>query len=503
LRQNFAFNIVLEDIMEIGKLIKGLEILDIKGNMDTEIRGIALDSRKVKSGYVFVCIKGYKSDGHNFISSAIENGAGALIVEDEIGAIDGVPIIRVADTRFALAYVSDRYFDHPSAKLRLIGATGTKGKTTTTYMIKSIFEAFHQKVGLIGTISNMIGDEVIYTERTTPESYDLQSLFAEMVEKKVDTAAMEVSSQGLKLNRVACCDFNLGIFTNFSRDHIGPNEHSDFDDYFNSKMKLFKMCKTALVNIDDDSGQRIADACDCEIYTYSIDKVSDFCAKNIIEYSDSVEFDVFCKWGHEHIKTAVPGIFSVYNSLAAIGAGLISGVPFEFIVKGLASIRVPGRAEIVKTDRDFTVMIDYAHSPNSLLNILTTVKGFAKGSVICLFGCGGDRDRAKRPLMAEISAKLADFTIITSDNPRTEEPEKIVKEIEDGIKGTGAKYIAIVDRYSAIKYALDNAKPGDIIVLAGKGHETYQTFKDKTIHFDEREVVTEILADENTSDKMQ
>ncbi len=487
--------------MKIRNLVEGIEILDIKGDENIEVKGIAYDSRKVKDGYAFVCIKGFKSNGHDYISSALENGANVLIVQDETEPVDGVTVIRVRDTRYALAYISDKYFEHPSSKLRVIGVTGTKGKTTTTYMIKAIFESYSKKVGLIGTISNMIGNEVIYTERTTPESYDLQSLFAEMKEKKVDTVAMEVSSQGLKLNRVACCDFDLGIFTNLSRDHIGPNEHSDFEDYFNSKLKLFKMCKKALVNIDSDYGQRVADACECELYTYSAKKPADICAKNIVEHSDSVEFDVSCKWGTEHIKTSVPGIFSVYNALAAIGAALISGVPFDIIKRGIENVSVPGRAEIVKTGKDYIVMIDYAHSPNSLENILSTVKNFAKGDVICVFGCGGDRDRAKRPQMAEISSRYADFTVITSDNPRTEEPEKIVKDIEEGIKNTGAKYTTIVDRYSAIKYAMENAKPNDIIVLAGKGHETYQTFKDKTIHFDEREVVAEIIANEFSSKK--
>lgn len=490
--------------MKISELTKGLDIIDIKGH-DIDIKGIAYDSRKVRPGFLFVCIKGYKFDGHDFVRSALENGAAALIVQDDMelgessggAALEqtmGLTVVKVADSRYALASVSDKFFDHPSAKLRLIGVTGTKGKTTTTYMIKSIFEAASQKVGLIGTITNMIGDEIIYTERTTPESYDLQALFSEMHEKGVHMTAMEVSSQGLKLSRVACCEFDIAIFTNFSRDHIGPNEHPDFQDYFESKKKLFSMCKRALVNIDDDNGVKIAEGTKVDVFTFSLkDFKADIFAKNIVKHSDSVEFDVVSKWGECHIKTGIPGLFSVYNSLAAIGAALISGISFEVIKAGLEKISVPGRAEVVETGRDFTVMIDYAHSPDSLKNILSTVKGFAKGRLICLFGCGGDRDKAKRPQMAKISGEIADYTIITSDNPRTEKPECIVADIETGISGTGAEFVTIVDRTEAIKHALETAKAGDVIVLAGKGHETYQTFKDKTIHYDEREIVADLL----------
>jgi len=479
--------------MLLKDLIKGLDIVEIKGDINVDIDGIAYDSRKVKKGSMFVSIDGTKVDGHGFIPSAVENGAKALLVQKEVTVPEGISVVRIKDTRYGLAHVSDAFFGHPSSKFNLVGVTGTKGKTTITYMIKSILEKASQKVGLIGTIANRIGDEVLYTERTTPESYDLQALFFEMLEKKVDTAVMEVSSQGLALHRVSCSDYDIGIFTNISRDHIGPLEHKDFDDYLNAKMKLFKMCKKGIVNIDDEHGEEVIKNAECEILTLGIDKNADIKAADIEKYPDGVRFKATTPWFTGDIYVNIPGKFTVYNALCAIGACGLMGISYENIRAGLEKVNVPGRAEVVETGRDFTVIIDYAHTPDSLENILTTVKEFAPARLVCLFGCGGDRDRTKRPIMGEISGRIADFTIITSDNPRTEEPEAIIREIEAGIKGTGAKYVTIVDRREAIKYAIANAQPQDVIILAGKGHETYQTFKDKTIHFDEREVVKDIL----------
>ncbi len=477
--------------MLLKELVDGLKQVDIKGNLDIEINSIAYDSRKVRNGSMFVCVEGFKVDGHKFIPAALENGAKALIVQKEIEAPEGVSVVRAEDTRYALAHVAGTFFGHPSRKFNLIGVTGTKGKTTTTYMVKSILETANQKVGLIGTVVNCIGAEALPAERTTPESYDLQALFSEMVEKSVDSVVMEVSSHALQLHRVSCSDYDIGVFTNLSRDHL--DFHGTFENYFNAKLKLFGMCRKALVNIDSQYGERVKNAVECEAYTYGIDKAADIRALNVVKNPGSVEFDLVSPWEEGHIRVNIPGKFSVYNSLAAIGCSLLSGISIGDIKAGLERVSVPGRAEVVNTGRDFTVIIDYAHSPDSLENILSTVKGYAPGRLICLFGCGGDRDRTKRPIMGEISGRISDFSIITSDNPRTEEPGIIVKEIEDGIKRTNGAYIAIVDRREAIKYALENARPKDIIVLAGKGHETYQIFKDKTVHFDEREVVKEVL----------
>jgi len=479
--------------MLLSELIKGLNPDKIKGDKDVEINDIAYDSRKVKNGSLFVCIEGTVADGHDYIPSALENGARALLVQKDVEVPDGITVVKVGNTRYALAYVSDAFYNHPSGRFNLIGVTGTKGKTTITYMIKSILEQEKHKVGLIGTVANMIGDQVLYAERTTPESYDLQSLFSEMLEKDVDSVVMEVSSQGLALNRVSCCEFQIGIFTNLTEDHIGPREHKDKEDYFRAKTKLFGMCKKGIVNIDSEYGRRILEIAECELLTYGIENDADITASDILKHSDSVEFNLKSPWMNGRVKINIPGKFSVYNALAAIGACGLMNVSFDSVKAGLERVSVPARVETVKTDRDFTVIIDYAHTPDSLENILTTVKDFTKGRLISVFGCGGDRDRAKRPAMGRISGRIADFTIITSDNPRTEEPLAIVRDIEEGIKDTEGKYTTIVDRREAIKYALSNAQPGDVIVLAGKGHETYQTFKDKTIHFDEREVVREIL----------
>ena len=479
--------------MLLSDLVKGLEIVSSKGSLDVEIKDIAYDSRKAKTGTLFICIEGRTADGHNFIPNALENGAKAVVVQKEVNIPEDVAVIRVKDTRYALAYISAVFFGHPSKKFKVIGITGTKGKTTTTYMIKSILEAAGQKVGLIGTIANYIGSEKLHTERTTPESYDLQSLFAEMAEKKVDSVVMEVSSQGLELHRVSLSDFDIGVFTNITRAHIGGKEHKSFEDYLNAKIQLFKMCKKGLVNIDSKYGESVIKAAECSIITYGINQNADIKAQDILKNPDSVEFMANTPWGSDRIRVNVPGTFSVYNALAAIGVCRLMKIPFEFIKSGLKDIRVPGRVETLKTGRDFTVIIDYAYTPDSLENVLTTLKEHAPGRLVCLFGCGGDRDRGMRPLMGKISGTIADFTIITSDNPRTEEPVSIIRDIEAGIKETNGKYITIVERREAIRHAIINARPGDIIVLAGKGHETYQIFKDKTIHFDEREVVREIL----------
>jgi UDP-N-acetylmuramoyl-L-alanyl-D-glutamate--2,6-diaminopimelate ligase len=463
----------------------------VNGDQNAEISGIAYDSRRVKPGDLFVCIKGFKVDGHEFISQAIGQGAAAVIVEKEVEDAK-VPLIKVKNSRRALALISAAFFSNPSSKFKLIGVTGTNGKTTTTYLIKTILEQGGSKVGLIGTNQNMIGDKVLPAERTTPESLELQQLFSDMVKEKVDYVVMEVSSHSLELNRVDGCNFEIGIFTNITQDHL--DFHVTMENYLKAKTTLFKRCKKGIINVDDSSSEYILNNGTCEMITFGIDKEADIHAKDIEISEKGVKFDVDTPYGSKFIELGIPGRFSVYNALGSIGACLALGISLEQIQQGLKQAKgVPGRAQIVETGKDFTVLIDYAHTPDGLENILNTVNGFAKGRVVTLFGCGGDRDKTKRPIMGEIAGKLSDFCIITSDNPRTEDPLQILNHIEEGIKKTDCSYVVIENRFEAIKYALENAKKDDVIVLAGKGHETYQILKDRVIHFDEKEIVESIL----------
>lgn len=486
--------------MELKKILVGLENLKVKGNLDTEIKGIAKSSNEVKEGYLFVAIKGFTVDGHNFIEDAIKNGATAVMVEEgcdlkSIKFKEDTIIIMAKSTREGLAIVSSNFYNNPSTKFKLIGVTGTKGKTTTTYMIKEILEKAGQKVGLIGTIATYInGKKIKDSERTTPESLELQQLFAQMVEEGVETVVMEVSSQSLKLNRVAGCNFDIVIFTNFSEDHISPKEHPDMEDYFNSKLKLFEMCKTGIVNTDDLHGAKIPRLFpESNITTYGIDNFANVLAKDITITNSYVDFKVKIKDRNERVKTGIPGRFSVYNSLAAICVAQKFGIDPEIVKQALLEVRVPGRSEMVDNKLELPIMIDYAHSPESLQNILYATKSYTRGRVISVFGCGGDRDSSKRPIMGEISGKVADYTIITSDNPRTEKPEDIIKAIEEGISKTKGKYEVVVDRTEAIEKAIKMANKRDIIILAGKGHETYQEINNEKNHFDEREIVKEII----------
>ncbi|WP_094547572.1 UDP-N-acetylmuramoyl-L-alanyl-D-glutamate--2,6-diaminopimelate ligase [Petroclostridium xylanilyticum] len=463
----------------------------VNGDQSAEISGIAYDSRRVKPGDLFVCIKGFKVDGHEFISQAIGQGAAAVIVEKEVEDAK-VPLIKVKNSRRALALISAAFFSNPSSKFKLIGVTGTNGKTTTTYLIKTILEQGGSKVGLIGTNQNMIGDKVLPAERTTPESLELQQLFSDMVKEKIDYVVMEVSSHSLELNRVDGCNFEIGIFTNITQDHL--DFHVTMENYLKAKTTLFKRCKKGIINVDDSSSEYILNNGTCEMITFGIDKEADIHAKDIEISEKGVKFDVDTPYGSKFIELGIPGRFSVYNALGSIGACLALGISLEQIQQGLKQAKgVPGRAQIVETGKDFTVLIDYAHTPDGLENILNTVNGFAKGRVVTLFGCGGDRDKTKRPIMGEIAGKLSDFCIITSDNPRTEDPLQILNHIEEGIKKTDCSYVVIENRFEAIKYALENAKKDDVIVLAGKGHETYQILKDRVIHFDEKEIVESIL----------
>ncbi len=486
--------------MDLKKILAGLENLKAKGNLEIDIKSIEMDSRKVTKDSMFVAIKGFESDGHDFIEKAVENGANCIMIEDssklkKANVPENVTIVVAPNTRYALAIAACNFYKNPSKKFKLIGITGTKGKTTTSFMIKKILEESGQKVGLIGTIAKYIGNKCVgESDRTTPESLELQKLFAQMVEENVDTVVMEVSSQSLKLDRVAGCDFDIAVFTNFSQDHISEKEHPDMEDYFKSKLKLFEMCKTGFVNADDVQLTKIKKILpDSDIQTFGIDNASDLLAKDITITNSYVDFKAKISDKNERIKVGIPGRFSVYNGLAAISVAKKLGISSEHILAALENIRVPGRSELVSNPKGLTIMIDYAHSPESLNSILRAVKNYTQGQVISVFGCGGDRDKTKRPIMGEISGTIADFTVITSDNPRTEEPQEIVNEIENGIKRTKGKYTVIVDRRDAIKYAINMATKKDIIVLAGKGHETYQEINGKKYPFDERQIIKEIM----------
>ena len=487
--------------MELKNILSGLEGLKVKGNLDIEITNIDSDSRKIQKNGLFVAIKGFDVDGHDYIKEAIKKGTVAIIASADIDKkllkeiINEVTIIIAPDTRLALAICACNFYDNPSRKFKLIGITGTKGKTTTSFMVKRILEKSGKKVGLVGTIATYIGDKKLEdSDRTTPESTKLQEIFAQMAKAKCEVVVMEVSSQSLKLNRVAGCDFDIGVFTNFSEDHISPKEHPDMKDYFNSKLKLLDMCKTCFVNADDLQTSKIPKMFpDKEISTYGIDNYCNLLAKDITITNSAVDFKVKIGTRNERIKIDIPGRFSVYNSLAAIAITTKLGCEAEAIKEALLDLKVPGRSELVENSKGLTIMIDYAHSPESLENILSATKSYTKGRLISLFGCGGDRDPGKRPLMGEISGKIADFTIITSDNPRTEDPEKIVNQIEEGMKKTKGKYICIVDRIEAIKYAIKMANKNDIIILAGKGHEPYQEINGVKHPFDERIIVNDII----------
>ena len=488
--------------MELKNILVGLNNLKVRGSLDLNIDHIQNNSKKIVANDMFVAIKGFESNGHEHIAEAIKNGAKVIMAEqDEMDKNklkeipEDITVIIAEDTRYALAIAASNYYGNPSRKMKLIGVTGTKGKTTTTYMIKEILEKNGIKVGLIGTVASYVGDKKIAdNENTTPESLKLQEIFSKKKKEKCQAVVMEVSSQSLKMERVAGCDFDYGIFTNFAEDHISSKEHPDMEDYFNSKVKLFKMCKKGFINADDIYAIIIPKLVpECDISTYGIDNYCNLLAKDITVTNQYVDFKVKLGDKNERIKVSIPGRFSVYNSLAAIAVALQFGCNSENIKEALLNIRVPGRSELVDNKLGLTIMIDYAHTPESLEKILSSVKVYTKGRVISVFGCGGDRDKNKRPMMGEVSGRVADYTIITSDNPRTEDPNEIVLEIEKGIKKTKGKYECIVDRKEAIKKAISIAKKNDIIVLAGKGHEQYQEINKKRYPFDESKIVNEII----------
>lgn len=461
---------------------------------DMEITGIAYDSRRVLPGNVFVCIKGFEQDGHQYAPSAEKRGAALIIAEDPVEV--SIPVLYVKDARKAVALAACRFYDHPSKKFKLIGVTGTNGKTTVTYLIKSILEEAGMVVGIIGTNQNVIGDKVLITQSTTPttpNALELQQLFEEMYQGGADCVVMEVSSHALELDRVYGCQFDIGVFTNLTRDHL--DFHKTMENYYEAKKKLFAISERGVINCDDSYGQQmIKDLGRDNMITVGIDGLAEVDAESVTINAKGVDFTVCYQEEKYPIHVGIPGKFSVYNALTAIGAGLQMGLSMDVISRGLAKATgVMGRVEVVPTDTDYTVIIDYAHTPDGLENIIRAVREFAQGRVITLFGCGGDRDSSKRRIMGEIAGNLSDYTIITSDNPRTEDPEKIINMIVDGIEETDGEFKVIVNRREAIDYALSHAQKNDVVILAGKGQETYQIIGKEKYDFDERVVVYQCL----------
>lgn len=461
---------------------------------DIEITDVTNDSRRVEKGSAFFCIIGSASDGHNYAKSAVEKGAAVIIAQKDIG-LDNQII--VDDTHKAYADACAAHFGNPAESLKLIGITGTNGKTTVTYLVKSVLEQLGKKVGLIGTIQNMIGDLEIPAKNTTPEAYELHGLFRKMVDAGCEYCIMEVSSHALDQKRVNGLHFAVAGLTNISQDHL--DYHGTMENYVDAKKKLFYMCDYGVFNADDECVDRLMDGVTCKTVTYSVKNgVSDYIAKGVTCRSDGVNFELIGDSVIARVKLKTPGKFSVYNGLCAASMILALGFDFDSVVTALSnSVAVKGRAEVVPTNRDFTVIIDYAHTPDGIENILSTMREIKTGRLVALFGCGGDRDRTKRPKMAASAASLADYVIVTSDNPRSEDPQKIIDDVLVGLEGLDVPYDVIVNRAEAIHFAIKNAKPDDLIVLMGKGHETYQILADETIHFDEREVVRDALASLN------
>lgn len=481
--------------MKIADLLAGLNYELVSGEKDIEINNPQYDSRKVKDGDVFFAITGFSTDGHKFIPKAVESGAKVVVIERDVELIEGVTYIKVDNGRKALAMASCNFYDHPSRKMKLIGITGTNGKTTSAFMIKGILEAAGYKVGLIGTIANYIGNEELHAERTTPESLELQELFSKMVEAGVDYCVMEVSSHSLDLYRVYGTQFEEGIFTNLTQDHL--DFHKTFENYYKAKAKLFGISKNSIINVDDEYGKRLIKEVTMnntsKVTTYSIEEGSDLKGENIDLEATGMIFDLEINGEMKKVSLSIPGRYNVYNALGCIGAALNEGINIDVIIDALAMVTVPGRCEnlTLGMNSGFQVIRDYSHTPDSLKNILENLRELTTGRLICIFGCGGDRDKTKRPIMGEIGTELSDIAIITSDNPRSEEPYAILNDIVTGVKKEN--YKVIENRESAIKEALQMAEKGDVIVIAGKGHETYQVLKNETIHFDEKEVVLKLM----------
>ena len=482
--------------MKLISLLDRLDYTCLQGSTDRDVTTVVYDSRKVEKDSLFICIRGAVVDGHKFIPDVLEKGAKTLVVEEPVEVPEDVTVILVKDTRYAMAFISAAYFGHPAEELKVIGITGTKGKTTTTYMVKSILENAGYKVGLIGTIEAIIGDKVIPAANTTPESYVVQQYFREMADAGCDCVVMEVSSQGLMLHRTQGFVFDFGIFTNIEPDHIGPNEHRDFDHYLSCKSMLLKQCRVGIVNRDDEHFQQIVEGHTCELETYGFSPEADLRAEESrliggkgylgISYQLRGLLDF-------PVEIDIPGKFSIYNSLTAIAICRHFHVSQENIIKALKVAKVKGRIEMIKVSDDFTLMIDYAHNAMALESLLGTLREYHPHRLVCLFGCGGNRAKARRYEMGEVSSKLADLTVVTSDNPRNEEPMDIINDILVGVHKGPGEYVTIPDRKEAIRYCMEHAGKGYIVILAGKGHEDYQIVGNRRLDYSDRVTAARLL----------
>ncbi len=511
--------------MHLTELLDRIEYECVQGTTDRRVSGVVYDSRRVSEGCLFLCIKGANFDGHSFAVCAAEKGAGVLVVSDAVEGLENldVTVLRVADTRYAMAFISAAWFGNPAGKLKTIGITGTKGKTTSTYLVKSILEAAGYRVGLIGTIEIIIGEKHIHAENTTPESYLLQEYFAQMVDAGLDAVVMEVSSQALMLHRSQGFVFDFGIFTNLEADHIGPNEHRDFEDYLRCKSLLFRQCRVGIGNGDDSHFARVMEGHTCSLESFGLGENCSIRAEGLelVHRPGELGVKFHVKFSHAadshaggseeaqasgtsglslgeegfDVEVPAPGRFSVYNALTAIAICRHFRVDAEKIQRALLAAHVKGRIEMVKVSDKFTLLIDYAHNAMALESLLTTLREYEPHRLVCLFGCGGNRARSRRFEMGEVSGRLADLTIITSDNPRFEEPQDIIEDIKTGIAKTDGKYVEICDRKEAIRYAIEHGEPGDIVVLAGKGHEDYQEIRGVKYPMDERDLIRDILED--------
>ena len=483
--------------MKLNNLLKNIDFEIIQGSTDVEISDVIYDSRKIVPGSMFVCLKGYNSDGHSYASQAVDKGASTILVCDDIEINDDkITVVKVKDTRESLAYISAEFFGNPSKELKTIAVTGTKGKTTTVAMIKKILECAGIKSGTIGTLGIIIGDKTIPTNNTTPESYEIQKAMRQMISEGCKAMIIEASSIGLKWHRVDAIDFDYGIFTNFSHDHIGGAEHKDMDEYLECKAMLFKKCKMGLINRDDEKWRKILKGATCEYKTYGFSKEADFIASNDSLLSTPGFLGARFELSGERemrVDVAIPGHFSVYNALSAISVCAEMGISNEDILEGLKTVAVKGRVEIVPVPGNYTLLIDYAHNALSMKNVLTTLRQYNPHRLITMFGAGGNRPKVRRYEMGETSGRLSDLSVITEDNSRFEDVMDIIEDIKVGIAKTDGKYVVVPNRKNAIKYCIENAEDGDIIVLAGKGHEDYQEIKGVKYHMDERELIAENL----------
>jgi UDP-N-acetylmuramoyl-L-alanyl-D-glutamate--2,6-diaminopimelate ligase len=482
--------------MKLANIIKNLNPIEINGFININISGIAYNSKSVKDNYIFVAIEGLRVDGHLYIKDAISKGATVIVVSKDIEDLKDITVIKVEDTRVALSTLSADFYDYASKKLELIGITGTNGKTTTTYLVKSILDVCKRKTSLIGTIGTIINGKSFYSTHTTPESLELQEMFKSMLQAKVDTCVMEVSSHSIQLARVNDCDFNIGIFTNLTHEHL--DFHKNMENYYNTKKQLFyKTNNFNIVNIDDIYGNRLAKEIENvgpRLLTYGIDSNASICARKIISSERGSEFLLNTPKGKINITINIPGKFNIYNSLAAAACGYALGLSLTHIKEGLEAVMgITGRFEVVHTSKNLNIIIDYAHTPDGFEKVLGTVDIFAKGRKILVFGCVGERDHSKRSLMGEIAEQYCDLCVLTTDNCRSEDPSEILNDIKQGFKKVNRSYIEILDRAEAIRYAIINSKENDTIIITGKGHEQRQIIGDNVMYFDEKEIIAQAL----------